>query len=123
MKTSLVQTPIQTDLFPIITGIHYQTEFIQFAIWCGTPRQSRKFQTQKEFANSIKVHQDILADWKKHPQFLPLVSKVLNEWVKDRISDAVGSLYEKICSDKVSAADVKLFFQLGGIDIINPNNK
>lgn len=124
LKQELVVTPIDSDILPIVAGIHHQTEFVQFAIWYGTPRQYREPDTQKEFAELIRVDEDTLTSWKKHPQFDFFVWRSTEEWIKERLPDAIGGLYRKASSEKASASDVKLWIQLArGIDITKSNKK
>ncbi len=120
---NLIKTPIESDFLPVVMGIHYQAEFMKFAFWYGTPRQFRKPETQKEFADSIGVCIDSLTDWKKHPQFSFFVWQATKEWLKDRIPDVIGGLYAKASSEKAGAKDVELCLRLAEINIINDKKK
>lgn len=123
-KQELAITPIESDILPIVDGIRHQVEFVQFAIWFGTPGQFREPETQKEFAESIRVDEDTLTSWKKHPQFAFFVWQATEEWIKERVPDAIGGLYLKASSKKASASDVKLWIQLArGVDISKNNKK
>lgn len=117
-KQELVITPTEPDILPVASGIRHQTEFVKFAIWCGTPGQFREPETQEEFAKLVGVCPDTLSDWKKHPQFAFFVWQTTEEWIKERVPDAIGGLYLKASSKKASASDVKLWIQLarGGPD-------
>jgi len=89
-------------------------EFVEFAKWCATPSWSREEKTQKEFAELIGVSQDTLGDWKKHPNFWPLVWQFLRDRMQEQIPDVIEGLYGKIASGKGSAGDVQLFLRLAG---------
>lgn len=106
--------PIRSDFLPVISGIKYIPEFIKFVSWYATPSQFKEPSTQKEFAQSVGVCEDTITDWKRHPQFWTLVSAALAEWIKERIPDAIGGLYEKILIGKGGAKEVELFLKLGG---------
>lgn len=123
-EKELVVTRIEPDFLPVVTGIRHQTEFVQFTIWYGTPGQFREPETQKEFAESIHVDENTLTSWKRHPQFDFFVWQSTEEWIKERLPDAIGGLYLKASSKRASASDVKLWIQLArGVDIIKSNKK
>ena len=121
MKNISSPAPIQSDFSIAELNLRLPAEFTKFAIWYGTPRQFRELETQKEFADSIRVCEDTLTDWKKHPQFNALVLMTLRDWVKDRIPEVVGSLYEKAMSNKVGAADIALLLKIANVGLIKPN--
>ncbi len=116
MRKQLVATPIRTGFMPIASGIHRQPEFTKFAIWCGTPRQYREQETQKEFAQSVGVCEDTLTDWKKHPQFATLVYQAMRQWIGERVPDVIGGLYSK-ASGEGTGKEAEMFLRLAGMDI------
>jgi len=105
-------TPIQSDCLPVVFNIKHVPEFIEFTRWNALPAWHRKPRTQKEFAKRIGVSQDTLTDWKKHPEFWPLVWQFIREWMREQTPDIIGGLYEKIVSSKGSASDIQLFFHI-----------
>lgn len=115
-KSKIIQTtPSHSDYHFVIKGIKHIPEFLQFVHWFATPKQFKEPENQKEFAKSIGVCQDTITDWKKHPQFWPLVFASISEWVKEKIPDAVGGLYERILEDGNPKA-FEIFLRLGGIN-------
>jgi hypothetical protein len=114
-------SPIDSDNLEVVGNVQKVDEFIRFVNWASTPRQFRKIKTQKDFADSIGVSQDTLTDWKKHPSFLRFMRLAIQQWCQERMPDAIGGLYEKVCS-KANAKDVELFLKLAGLSN-NTNNK
>lgn len=114
--TKIIQTtPSYSDYQSTIKGIKRVPEFLQFIHWFATPGQFKKPKNQKEFARSIGVCQDSLTDWKKHPQFWPLVFVSVSEWIREKIPDAIGGLYKRILYDGNPKA-FETFLRLGGIN-------
>ena len=105
-------TPIQADSLPVLQDIRRVPEFVAFASWCALPSWYRAPETQKELAKQIGVSQDTLTDWKRHPEFWPMVLQLLREWMKEHTADIIGGLYQKITSGKGGASDVRLFLNL-----------
>lgn len=113
MSTKTVSaTTIHSDFLPVLPDIRRVPEFLSFASWCALPSWHRTPETQKELAEQIGVSQDTLTDWKRHPEFWPLVLQLLREWMKEHTSDVIGGLYNKIASGKGGASDVRLFLGL-----------
>ena len=112
MDKKTTATPIQSDFLPVLQEIRRIPEFLAFASWCALPSWDRTPETQKELAEHIGVCQDTLTDWKRHPEFWPLVLQLLREWMREHTSDIIGGLYEKITSEKGGASDVRLFLGL-----------
>ena len=116
-------TPIKSDFQLENLNLRLPVEFVQFAVWCGTPRGSRRIKTQKEFATSIGVCEDTLTDWKRHPRFDDFVIATIKGWVKERIPDMIESLYNKTRSGKVTTSDIAMLVKISNIELINDNKK
>lgn len=114
---NIIINPIHSDSSLVVSDIQRLPEFFEFTKWYATPRQFREQETQKEFAEAVGVCEDTLTDWKRHPQFWSLVQGFLKEWMKNRIPDVIGGLYEKTQGDKCSARDVETFLRLAGMEI------
>lgn len=108
--------PIYSDISVVVSDIYKLPEFLKFTEWYATPRYLREIKTQKEFAVSIGVCEDTLTDWKRNPKFTFFVQKNISGWVKDRIPEVINSLYEK-ASGEGKIGHIKMFLQLGGIDL------
>ena len=115
--------PIHSDSLKIVPSIQYFQEFIQFTQWLATPKQFRTPKSQKEFAKEIGICQDTLTDWKHRPEFWPLVMQAMNKWMKERVPDVIGGLYQKATGEKVSSKDVELFLRLAGGEFNKFNKK
>jgi hypothetical protein len=103
---------IHSDFLPALPDVRRIPEFFQFAAWCATPQWDRECKTQKEFAEQVRVDEDTLTGWKKHPDFWSLVWQLVSERLKEQIPDVIDGLYQKIISAKGGAADVQLFLRL-----------
>ncbi len=122
MGKQLLTTPIRSDFLPVVVGVNRNAEFIKFALWFGTPRSLREQKTQKEFAIMVGVSEDTLTDWKRRPQFAPLVFRAVQEWMAERVPDVIEGLYDKACA-KGSAKEVEMFLRLAGMDIKSTKKK
>lgn len=122
MRTKIAATPIRSDFMIIAQNVHRQPEFINFAIWCGTPRQYREHETQKEFAQSVGVCEDTLTDWKKHPHFAALVYQAMKQWMSERVPDVIGGLYSKAVGEG-DGKEVEIFLRLAGMEIKSNKKK
>ena len=111
-----IPNPNESDSVRVIANIQLVSEFMRFAQWCGTPRRLRQPFTQKELAEEIGVSQDTLTDWKTHPDFWPLVKEMIIRWMRAKIPDVIGGLYEK-AANKGSAKEVEFFLRLAGMDM------
>jgi hypothetical protein len=107
-------TPIRADFQLTMPDVKRVPEFIEFARWCATASWIREPATQREFAKRFGVSEDSLGDWKRRPEFWPLVWRFLRERMQERIPDVIDGLYGKIVSGKGSAAEVQLFLRLAG---------
>ena len=115
-KSKIIQTtPSHSDYQFVIKGIKHVPEFLSFVNWFATPGQFKKLKNLKDFEKSIGVCQDTLTDWKKHSQFWPLVFASISEWIKEKIPDAIGGLYERILKDG-NPKVFETFLRLGGIN-------
>jgi Helix-turn-helix of insertion element transposase len=110
-----IPNPNQSDSVRVIANIQRVPEFMRFAQWCGTPRRLRQPSTQKELAEEIGVSQDTLTDWKTHPAFWPLVTETVVNWMREKVPDVIGGLYEKAVN-KGSAKEVEFCLRLAGMD-------
>jgi len=122
MLENELTAPIQADNLEVISGVKHLPEFIKFAEWTATPKQSRIPRTMKEFANENAISQDSLTDWKKRPEFWPLAQQFMSNWLKERIPDVLQGLYFK-ASAKGNAREVEMYFRLAGMPINKPNRK
>ncbi|MFH1990242.1 MAG: hypothetical protein ABIJ19_00025 [Patescibacteria group bacterium] len=105
-------TPINAD-FLLIKGIRDTVGFLKFIDWMATPKYLREPEYQKDFAVQIEVSEDTLTDWKKHPQFFQLMQLRISNWIKERVPDVIGALYEN-ASTAGKAKDVEMFLHLAG---------
>ena len=104
--------PIHSDSHLALPAVQRIPEFVEFARWCATPSWSREPPTQNEFAESFDLSPDTLTDWKRHPEFWPLVWQFVLERMKEQVPDVVERLYAKITSGKGSVGDVQLFLRM-----------
>ncbi|MDR3642527.1 MAG: phBC6A51 family helix-turn-helix protein [Candidatus Doudnabacteria bacterium] len=111
-----IPNPNQSDSVRVFANVQLVPEFMRFAQWCGTPRRLRQPFTQKELAEEIGVSQDTLTDWKNHPDFWPLVKETVVSWMRAKIPDVIGGLYER-AANKGSAKEVEFFLRLAGMDM------
>lgn len=115
---------IQADHLPALPDIRRIPEFLEFVRWYATPSWLREDKTQKEFAERVGVDQDTLSDWKRHPQFWPLVWQIVLERMQGQVPDVLEGLYEKNASGKGGASDVQLFLRLAlGEPVKSKKNK
>lgn len=105
--------PTNSDYSKIV-GIRDVAGFLRFIEWISTPRHLREPKFQKDFAELVGVSEDTLTDWKRHPQFSLLFQSRISMWIKERIPDVVGALYEN-ASGAGKSKDVELFLRLGGM--------
>jgi len=99
---------IQSDNSKIISGIKLVAEFCQFAQWSATPRQFRELKTQKEFAASIGVDEDTLSIWKHHPKFWTITQSAIRLWIRERVPDVLGAVYNSAMGAGAKQAGVFL---------------
>ena len=64
----------------------------------------------------VGVCEDTLTDWKRHPQFWPLVQQHMVQWMKEAVPDVIYGLY-KNASGEGKAKDVEMFLRLSSIEI------
>ena len=123
MKTkNLILTPIQSEICEISPSIKLIREFTEFVQFCATPRVLREIKTQREFAKKFGLSEDTLTDWKKLPDFLERVRRIILEYEKEKLSDVINALYKKARTGDPGA--IKLWLQyIGEIQTKKSNNK
>ena len=100
--------------YSVISGVKDLGGFLKFIDWIATPQYLREPKFQKDFAELIGVHEDTLTDWKKHPKFSLLLQSKISIWIRERVPDVIGALYET-ASSKGESKDVELFLRLAGM--------
>jgi len=100
--------------YPVISGIKDLGGFLRFIEWIATPQYLREPKFQKDLAELIGVSEDTLTDWKRHPQFPLLLQSKISAWIKERVPDVIGALYET-ASAKGESKEVELFLRLAGM--------
>lgn len=114
--------PIYSDNLPEkIPNVDKVADFIKFAAWCATPRETRQPKTQKELAGLMGVSEDTLCLWKKHPQFFSVSRYFIDQWIQERVPEVLAGLCSR-AHYKGTAKEVELFLRLAGIDV-NQTNK
>jgi len=90
-------------------------EKLDFIIWCGlSTKEKKELQTQNDFAKEFGVNIATLSKWKNTKGFWEAVAKHRNNRWKERVGDALESMFEKRIEKKGSETAVKIFLQAIG---------
>lgn len=82
----------------------------EFVEWMGLPAPLRKPQYQKDFASEKGIDKATLSRWKYRDEFWDEVRTERQKWLKDKVSTALYSMYNKILKTG-NAPEVKLFLE------------
>jgi hypothetical protein len=85
--------------------------YFDFILWISLPKTLRKPKTQRELAKKFGVGEDTLSDWKNRVGFWDEVSKQRKSWCKEKTSDVIEALYQKII-ETGGASEVRLWFEM-----------
>lgn len=77
-------------------GLRHNQEYEQFITWLALPQSLRDPKTQTHLAQKLGVGPDTLSEWKQRDNFWDKVNKKMKLWAKEKNSDVIGILYDKI---------------------------
>lgn len=90
--------------------VQYKDLFLEFVVWCATPRQERELKTQGDFARFYGLHIDTLTDWKKRPDFDTEVEYRRIQFFREYAPDVYYALVQKALTGNVAA--VRLYAEI-----------